>query len=211
MNNQEVLNNNKEEEQKGVPMLISNNEGLGDNVSTTEAEDVEENDEMDDIDAVDCIGDDSGTTDCINDENDDSDSAPKMERRRSQVANAVQEMIRISESAEEGIGEQIRVMAQEQEQERERLEASLSEVSKRGGFARFFIGPNYSEIKKAEQYVEKYNERLEKMGELSVEVTGEDFTTAIQSLKEVGDELDQEIENQKGGFSLFGWLNRLFN
>jgi len=70
---------------------------------------------------------------------------------------------------------------------------------------------DYGQLMKIRQYVEKYNERLEKMGELSVEVTGEDFTTAIQSLKEVGDELDQEIENQKGGFSLFGWLNRLFN
>lgn len=140
--------------------------------------------------------------------------AKRTEERRSKIANAVQEMIRVSDNAET-VGEQIRVMAQEQNQEYEEVEAVIENVAKRGGLARFFIGPDYSEIKKAEQYVERYQERLQKLGEEASQVTAQDLVDSlnaqIQEMEQVKTELESEIEAQKGGFSLFGWLNRLLS
>ncbi|MDD2934847.1 MAG: hypothetical protein PHX25_00005, partial [Candidatus Pacebacteria bacterium] len=95
------------------------------------------------------------------DSDDKFEFTKRAEERKSRIANAVQEMIRVSDNAET-VGEQIRVMAQEQNQEYEEMESVMENVVKRGGLARFFIGHDYSEIKKAEQYVEKYNERLQK-------------------------------------------------
>ncbi|OGD68205.1 hypothetical protein A2996_02370 [Candidatus Campbellbacteria bacterium RIFCSPLOWO2_01_FULL_34_15] len=148
------------------------------------------------------------------DSDDKFEFAKRAEERRSRIANAVQEMIRVSDDSET-VGEQIRVMAQEQNQEYEEAEVVIENVAKRGGFARFFIGPDYGEIKKAEQYVEKYNERLQKMGEEVSKVTAQTLVDSlnaqIKELEQVKTELTSEIEAQKGGFSLFGWLNRLLS
>ena len=138
----------------------------------------------------------------------------KINERKSRVADAVQEILKVSEKVKATVGEQIRIIAQEQNQIHEEAEKVVGEVSSRGGFARFFIGPNYSKIKDAEKLVEKYNKKLQKMGEVVAEVTAQDvvdsLNTQIQKMEQVKNELQQDIEVQKGGFSLFGWLNRLF-
>jgi|SRR3989338_1650303 len=157
--------------------------------------------------------DDMATT--TNNEDEDDAFSKRSEERKSRVAIAVQEMHRVASSTQATIGEQIRVIAQEQNQEHEQIETALQNVSERGGFARFFIGPDYSEIKKAEQSVEKYNEKLQKMGEEVSQLTAQDLidslNTQIKAMEEVKTELQSEIEAQKGGFSLFGWLNRLLS
>src|SRR3989338_11620391 len=170
----------------------------------------------DDSDDTATTTDDSNDTATTTDNEDEDDAFSKRaEERRSRVATAVQEMHRVASSTQATIGEQIRVIAQEQNQEHEQIETTLQNVSERGGFVRFFIGPDYNEIKKAEQSVEKYNEKLQKMGEEVSQLTAQDLidslNTQIKAMEEVKTELQSEIEAQKGGFSLFGWLNRLLS
>jgi len=151
----------------------------------------------------------------LEDEGVDDDFMKRAEERRSQFADNVQELVRSSERIGNGIGEEVRVMAQDQERDYENAENIIKNVSKRGGFARFFIGPDYSEIKKAEEYAQKYTDRLEKLGETVSEITAQDVISAIDTqikeMEQVKANLEEEIEAQKGGFSLFGWLNRLLS
>lgn len=136
-------------------------------------------------------------------------------QRRSQVANSVQEMLRVADRVEAGLGERIRVVAQEQNQIQEQAEAGLEQIKNRNKFVRFFIGPNYGEINSVEKRLENHSEKLEELKQIKDEIVSETdvsaIQTQIQAMEQVSEELKTELQKQEEGFSLFGWLNRLFN
>lgn len=183
---------NEAENDETVPTLISSEE--------KEDSDMEESDDIEDVDE----NDDMELSD--SDDEVDTEANKRGEERKSQVAKAALEMIQTVEGLSNGIGNQIRVIAQEQKENHEMIEENIKNASKRGGFARFFIGPDYTQIKEAEKYIEKYNSRLEEIKEIS----SDQFENAIKEMEEARDGLMEEIEAQKGGFSLFGWLSKLF-
>ena len=192
--NNSIVNADQDRERQENMLISGNNiDEVEDELDTEESGDLEEDD----------------------DEDVDDDFMKRAEERRIQFADNVQELVRSSERIGNGIGEEVRVMAQDQERDYEDAEDIIKNVSKRGGFARFFIGPNYSEIKKVEDYAQKYTDRLEKLGETVSEITAQDVISAIDAqikeMEQVKADLEVEIEAQKGGFSLFGWLNRLLS
>ena len=87
----------------------------------------------------------------------------KAVQRRSQVANSVQEMLRVADRVENSLGERIRTVAQEQNQIQEQAEVGLEQIKNRNKFVRFFIGPNYGEINSTEQRLENHSEKLEEL------------------------------------------------
>ncbi len=169
-----------------------------------------------------CVGNDgkiASTTDCLNadkdnDKDQNDDFMKRAEQRKSQIANAVQELVSVAQKIKTNVGEQIKTIAQEQEKNYQDAEDAVKTVSERGVFARFFIGPNYSEINKAEKYAKQYTEKLQEMQKTVTKITATDVVNVldsqIQKMQQVKEELKKEINKQKGGFSLFGWLNRLF-
>jgi len=136
------------------------------------------------------------------------------EQRRSKVANAVQEMLRVAER-NGGIGQQVRIIAQTQNQNQEKLEASLQKLQNRSGFVKFFIGPDYGEINNARGILEQNKEQIKQLNQIKNQLINQGdaqkLMQQIQTLEKVNLEVENSLEIAQKGFSLFGWMFRFFS
>lgn len=136
------------------------------------------------------------------------------EQRRSIVANAVQEIIKVAERSG-GIGQEIKIIAQTQTQNQEKLEIGMQKIQSRSAFAKFFIGPNYSEIKKSQKLLEQNREQIQKLNEARTQIVNQgdqlQVIEQIQALEQVNQRTETLLSESQKGFSLFGWVFRLFS
>jgi hypothetical protein len=136
------------------------------------------------------------------------------EQRRSQVANAVQEMLQVAER-NGGIGQQVKTIAQTQTQNHEKLEMSLKEIQGRGGLAKFFVGPKYGEINNAKKMLEQNREQVKQLNQIKNQLTNQGdqqtLTQQIQTLTQANLEIENSLGTAQKGFSLLGWMFRLFS
>jgi len=132
------------------------------------------------------------------------------------VANAAQEMLQMADRNEEnGIGQQVRTIAQTQTQNHEKLEVSLQKVQGRNGLVKFFIGPNYGEINSAKKTLEQNREQIKQLSQVKNQLANEGdqqtLTEQIQLLEQANLEIENSLDVSQKGFSLFGWMFRLFS
>lgn len=134
-------------------------------------------------------------------------------RRRSQVATAVQEILRVADR-NQGIGQRVRVIAQSRNQNQEQLEAGLEQVKNRGKLRKFFFGPDYKNLNTVEDRLANHTARLAELKAIAEQVSNaadsETLQEQIAVMEQVGAELENEVANETKGFSLFGWLNKMF-
>ncbi len=134
------------------------------------------------------------------------------EQRRSSVAAAVQQLLQLAER-NEGIGQQVRIIAQEQTQNREQVEASLEKIQSRSGLVRLLIGPNFGEIKNAQALLERNRERIQQlsgvMDQLADEAEQMQLREQIQTLEQADLEIENSLGAEQHGFSLLGWFFKL--
>lgn len=137
-----------------------------------------------------------------------------MTQRRSQVANAVQEMLQVAERSG-GIGEQIRTIAQNQNQNQEKIEDSLTKVQNRNTLARFVVGPNYGEINNAQKILEQNRQHIEQLNQIKNQIANQvdqqQLLEQIQLLEQSNLEVEGSLEDAQKGFSLLGWLFKVFS
>lgn len=95
------------------------------------------------------------------------------------------------------------------------LSDNLTQAQSRSKFAKFFLGPNYSELKKAQEVLAQNRLMIQNLNTLRSQITNEGDQATLQaiiSLLQTQNTLYQnELNNETRGFSLFGWLNRLVN
>lgn len=136
------------------------------------------------------------------------------EERRSRVSNAVQEMLSVAER-NQGVGEQIRVVAQEQNRIQEEAEGALKTANNRGRFMKFIIGPDFRHLKTVEERLENHTQNLNELQELREQVQNEEdkvlLNAQIEVMENVKQELEEQVAENKKGFSLFGWLFKIFS
>jgi len=134
------------------------------------------------------------------------------ENRRSQVANAVQAMLQVAERSG-GVGEQIRVIAQNQNKNQQEMEAGLEKVQTRNKAMKFLFGPNYKQVRAVESKMEAYSGEIEKLKAAAEQLVGladqEVIAEQIAVMEQAGEELQAELDSQQKGFSLFGWLAKM--
>ncbi|MFA5746561.1 MAG: hypothetical protein WC926_00590 [Candidatus Paceibacterota bacterium] len=134
-------------------------------------------------------------------------------QRKSQVANAVQQMLQLADR-NGGIGEQVRIIVQTQTQNQEKIEANLEKIQGRSGFAKFFIGPNYGEINNAKRTLEKNKEQIKQLNEIKNQLSNQGdeqiLTEQIQTLEQANLQIDNSLEESQKGFSLLGWMFKWF-
>lgn len=135
------------------------------------------------------------------------------EQRRSQVANAVHQMLQVADRVG-GIGQQVRVIAQSQQENHEEVEAKLEKIKERSGFAKFFIGPKYDEITKAKELIKQDKDKIKNLEDLESVLTNEEdkakITEQIEVIKKAMTEVENIVGEEQKGFSLFGWLAKIF-
>ena len=135
-------------------------------------------------------------------------------QRRSQVANAVQEMLKVAERSG-GIGDQVRVMAQNQEKTQEKIEASLEKIQNRNKLMRFVFGPDSEEIKNARRILQENQDELTQLENVRSQLTNivdqEKVQEQIEKIQEARAEIEQDLNKSEKVFSLFGWMRNIFS
>lgn len=129
--------------------------------------------------------------------------------RRSQVANAVAQMLQVAER-NGGIGQEIRVIAQNQNKNQEQIENVLEKVQERSGFVKFFIGPKDKEIEDAQKLLDQNREEIKSLNQIKAQLTykGDEqiLIEQIEALEEANLQIEATLNFTKKGFSLLGWL-----
>ncbi len=142
-----------------------------------------------------------------------SSSNPSIQKR-SQVANAVQAMLQIADR-NGGIGQQVRVIAQNQNQNQTRLEQNIEKIQSKGRFSKFFMGPNFGEIKDAQKTLKQNKEQIRQLNQIKTQLSNEgdqqQLTEQIRVLEQTDRETETSLADAQSGFSLFGWLNKLIS
>lgn len=136
----------------------------------------------------------------------------KATQRRSRVASSVQEMLWVAER-NQGIGQQIRTIAQAQNQNQEQVEAQMEQVKNRGQLKKFFFGPDYKNLNSIEEKLKNHEEKLSQLRDLAEQIVDKADATKLQEqidvMEQVKIELEKEVIEESKGFSLFGWLNKM--
>jgi hypothetical protein len=132
--------------------------------------------------------------------------------RRSEVSDAVHSILE-SVDRNGGIGEQVRVIAQAQNEKYEEVEVLVEKIEKRSSFAKFFIGPDFNNIKKAKDSLKENKDKVEELESFKTQIKNKEdldnIENHINTLKRVENEIAEILDREELGFSLFGWLSKL--
>jgi len=128
------------------------------------------------------------------------------------VAQKVQELLQIRTN--NGIGEQVKQIAQNQDQAQTQIREQIDKIDSRNGILKSLLGPDYGAIKNLKQQLEQNQLRIEQLTQLEEQLSNYgDQTTikeVIQLLTEQNTSLQELINAEEQIKSLFGWLIRLF-
>ncbi len=91
----------------------------------------------------------------------------------------------------------------------------LEKVTARSKWQKFFLGPDYRGIKKIKEAIENNKQLVSQLKSLQETILDEnskaEIQTVITSMEEVQTSFQNKVsESEKTGFSLFGWLIKMF-
>lgn len=134
---------------------------------------------------------------------------------RSAVSIFVQGLLNVADREQEGIGEQVRTIAQEQDDSANTAADAIDKVQSRNGLKTFLIGSDYknlgalrSEMIKTRNRIEQLNREIEK---IEVEADKTELQNQIQTLEQEQTKIENFVKDNESKFSLFGWFVKLFN
>lgn len=130
----------------------------------------------------------------------------------SEVAKQVQLLLQIRTS--DGIGEQVRLIAQEQNQAQEQIQEQVNKLNSKAKLARFLTGTDYGAIKSLMQQFEQNQLRIQQLEELQNQLSNQGDITkvqeTIQALIQENTSLQELVAAEEKTFGLFGWLFKFF-
>lgn len=131
----------------------------------------------------------------------------------SEVAKGVEELL-ASRTLKGGIGDQVRLLAQDQEKSQDQIRLQVDKVVSRGGLMKVLFGSDYRAVKGIEELMAQNELRIQQLTELKNQLTNKGDITLVQeminSLTLQNTSLQSMVDSEMGQRSLFGWLVRLF-
>lgn len=132
------------------------------------------------------------------------------------VANAAQELTRVAaQIMNKGIGDQVRTIAQTQINNQDKIGQSIDKTEARTGFAKFFIGANYKELKLVKNTLTENQTQIKELQQIMIQLTSDTDKIAIANqvivLQQTQLQLKDQLSDLSKGFSLFGWISRWKN
>jgi hypothetical protein len=113
------------------------------------------------------------------------------------------------------IGQQIKVIAQEQNQSSASTTQAMEKIEKRNKIQTFLLGTDYKNLGALRSEIVQTRNRLDQLDKLIEKAQSESDKTELQNqvktLEQEQAKIDNFIKAQDGKFSLFGWLVKLFN
>lgn len=136
------------------------------------------------------------------------------EQHRSTVANFVKNLLQIADK-EGGIGERVRIIAQQQNQSATTTIRAMEKIQTRSKVKTFFFGSDYKNLGALRSETVQTRNRLEELNRLMENVQNEgdkmELQSQIQTLEQEQIKIESFVKTQESKFSLFGWLVKLFN
>lgn len=145
------------------------------------------------------------------DEEDDGDEADEY---KSEVASFVHNLKEIG-GIEGGIGQQVSEVAQAQNATVAKVESSIDNINSRNAFMKFLIGPKYGSIAEIQTAIIENQTRIKVLSDLTNQLTDPAVKQVLQDqvaiLTQQNANLQKFVIENQDGFSVFGWLAKLFS
>ncbi|HOW60567.1 MAG TPA: hypothetical protein P5548_01405 [Candidatus Moranbacteria bacterium] len=135
------------------------------------------------------------------------------EVHRSAVANFVQNLLSVADR-EGGIGQEVRVIAQQQNDMKDRAADLIYAVENRNKVKTFFIGTSYRNVGELRSQMVQTRNQVEQLKRLIEKTTNEQDKTElqnqIQTMEQEQARINDFITQNESKFSLFGWAVKMF-
>lgn len=135
------------------------------------------------------------------------------EVHRSAVANFVQSLLSVADR-EGGIGQEVRVIAQQQNDMKDRASDLIYAVENRNKVKTFFIGTSYRNVGELRSQMVQTRNQVEQLKRLIEKTTNEQDKTElqnqIQTMEQEQARINDFITQNESKFSLFGWAIKMF-
>lgn len=143
------------------------------------------------------------------------ETSPKSEiaaQNMSNVAQKVEELL-TTKTMQGGIGQQVKVIAQEQKMAQEQIQAELGNIDSRAGLLKSIIGPDFKALKNMQKQMEQNQLRIQQLTQFENQLTNQgDITQVqemIQALTDQNTALQDRVNLEEQSGSLLGWLFKL--
>lgn len=137
------------------------------------------------------------------------------DEHRSAVANFVQSLLNVAEREKGGIGEQVRIVAQEQNQVMEKVADQIEAIQKRNKIKTLLIGTDYKNTGALRSEMVQLRNRIQQLNQIMEQTQNEgdaaELQNQIQTMEQETINIEAFIKANESKFSLFGWLVKLFN
>jgi len=134
---------------------------------------------------------------------------------QSATATFVQNLLNVADKEQGGIGEQVRVVAQQQNESKDKIADAIDKIKNKSKIKTFLIGTDYKNIGQLRSEMVKTRNQIDWLKKLLDKTTSEESKTALQGQTQVLEQEQQKIEDfiktNESKFSLFGWFVKLFN
>lgn len=145
--------------------------------------------------------------------------SPKSENgilHSSLVSKAVQELVRATDRFENpGIGEEVREIAKAFGKDEDVANESIEDSKSKPKVLRLLFGPDYKNLKEVRKVMTQNTTRIRRLEQLMNQSENEadktELSEQITKLQVQNLELENQYKEELSGFSLFGWLARLFS
>jgi len=138
--------------------------------------------------------------------------------RLTAVSQTVENLVTLASrlyTQNQSLSVQIRTTAQEQIKAEDKINQSLDKAESRTGFAKFFVGPNYKQLKVVKQEMEQNRLRIQQLNQIMSQITNTSDQTELANLIKIleaqNTNLKEQLNQDTKGFSLFGWLSKLIS
>jgi hypothetical protein len=147
--------------------------------------------------------------------NEDSQGRSDTARQHmSNVAQKVEELLS-DEQIQGGIGQRVKVIAQQQKQAQGEITGQLNKLESRQGIMKKLFGADQKAIKNLKQQMEQNQLRIQELQEMQNQVANQaeeaQIQELVQALVEQNTVLEDQIQAEEQVGSIFGWLLKLFN
>jgi len=136
--------------------------------------------------------------------------------KMSAVAKGVEELLAEREEAgvKGGIGQEVRLIAQEQKEAQIAMGVEEDKLASRSGLMKKLFGPDYKAIRNLNRQMERNQLRIEQLEQLQTQMTDEDdqeqVQGVVQALVDQNTALQEQIGTEEEAGSVFGWLFKWF-
>lgn len=129
------------------------------------------------------------------------------------VAQKVEDLL-TTKTLQGGIGQQVKVIAQEQKSAQKEIRSELENVDRRSGLLRAIAGPDFRALKNIQKQMEQNQLRIQRLEELQNQLVNQGDISQVQeailAMLDQNIALQDRVMLEEKSFSALGWLFKLF-